>query len=58
MKRRPLDPSVDTTRRQEGVHVVHGSVVRCCEQGEAMCPCTCHEPPLNLRTPEPPPEAA
>ena len=39
---RPAD-DVDTTLRREGVHVVHGSLVRCCEQDETDCPCTCHD---------------
>lgn len=57
-RRHRQDDGTDTTLRREGVHVVHGAVIRCCEQDEALCPCTCHEPSLKLRPHDPPPEAA
>lgn len=57
-KRKRADDATDTTLRREGVHVVDGALVRCCERGEMNCPCSCHEPPLGLRPHDPPPEAA
>lgn len=53
-RRHQAADDVDTTVRREGLHVVHGAPISCCEQGETTCPCSCHDLPTVRQEVMPP----